>query len=82
MSYGPYTSTPPATMFQRPVRSLIPSVKSERKMEVKKLKKREINDENKKLKESSKFKEYNRLKINDKLRLHDGKCMEYKRNHH
>ena len=41
-------------------------------MEVKKLKKREINDENNKLKETSKFQEYNRLQINDKVRLHDG----------
>ena len=62
VSYGPYTSTPPPTlMFQRPIPSLIPSVKSKRKTEVKKLKKREINYENKKLEETSKFKEYNRI---------------------
>ena len=78
VSYGPYTSTPPATlMCQRPIRSL-PSVKSKRKMEVMKLKKREINDENKKLKETSKFKEYNRLQINDKVRLHDGNAWNIK----
>ena len=60
------------------MRSLIPSVKSKRKMEVKKLEKREINAEDKKLKENSKFKDYNRLQINDKVHLHDGNAWNIK----
>ena len=80
VSHGPYTSTPPATlMFQCPIRSLIPSVKGNREMEVKKLKRRsEVNEENKKYKENRKLKELSKLQMKDKVRLHDGKAWNIK----